>query len=114
MEWVFHVLDNDTTAYAWCLPDGKMMISTGLLQLVKTELGLAVLMAHEIAHSLAHHGNERISQMMITQTGFMALDIAVQKKPAESRDLFFSSFGLGTDPGPCIRIPASTSRRPIA
>ena len=54
---------------AWCMPGGKVAVYTGILPVTQSEAGLAVVMGHEVAHALAGHGNERITQASIAQFG---------------------------------------------
>jgi predicted Zn-dependent protease len=98
-DWEIRVLKNDINANAWCLPGGKMMVSTAMIPLTKSALGLAVVMSHEIAHAVSNHGNVRMSQQMISQTGFIAIDMALTDRPVETRDLFMTTYGLSPDPG---------------
>ena len=67
---------------AWCMPGGKVVVYTGLLPVTKDEPSLAIVMGHEIAHAIARHGNERMSQGMVTQLGGLALSAALSQKPA--------------------------------
>ena len=60
-KWEFHLVDNKEVN-AWCMPGGKVVVYSGLLPVAKDETGLAVVMGHEIAHAVADHGNERMSQ----------------------------------------------------
>jgi len=66
---------------------GKVVVYTGILPYTKTETGLAVVMGHEIAHAIAKHGQERMSQQLATQLGATALDAALASKPQETRGL---------------------------
>ena len=52
----------DKTVNAWCMPGGKVAVYTGLFPIAQDENGLAVVMGHEVAHAIAKHGNERMSQ----------------------------------------------------
>lgn len=61
-QWEVVLLDNPQTVNAFCLPGGKMAVYTGILPVCQDETGLAVVMGHEIAHALARHGAERVSQ----------------------------------------------------
>ena len=56
-------------------------------------------MGHEIAHAVARHGNERMSQAMVQQMGGMALEVALAQKPQETRDLFLATYGIGSQVG---------------
>ncbi len=65
-EWDFNLV-NDKQVNAWCMPGGKVVVYTGLLEVTQNEAALAVVMGHEITHAVAHHGNERISQVAFAQ-----------------------------------------------
>ncbi len=65
-QWEFNLVDAKDVN-AWCMPGGKVVVYTGLLQVTQDEASLAVVMGHEIAHAIAHHGNERISQAALAQ-----------------------------------------------
>jgi predicted Zn-dependent protease len=56
-------------------------------------------MGHEIAHALAHHGNERMSQGLLTQLGGIGLAVAMQDKPVETQNLFMTAYGVGSQIG---------------
>lgn len=90
-------LVNDKQANAWCMPGGKIVVYTGILPLTKTEDALAIVMGHEIAHALARHGNERMSQGLLQQMGGVALAAAVSSKPAETQNLFMTAYGAGSN-----------------
>lgn len=60
-QWEFRLLSSETKN-AFCLPGGKVAIYEGMFPYCQNEAGLAVVMSHEIAHALAHHGAERMSQ----------------------------------------------------
>jgi len=96
--WEFNLVD-DSLANAWCMPGGKVVVYTGILPITQTEAGLAVVMGHEIAHAVAQHGNERMSQGLITQFGGMALSKALENKPEQTQNLFMTAFGVGAQVG---------------
>lgn len=80
---------------AWCMPGGKVVFYTGILPYTKDEAGIAVVMGHEIAHAVANHGNERMSQQMALMLGSVTLDVALSEKPEETRDIFMLAYGVG-------------------
>jgi len=96
--WEFNTVDSKEIN-AWCLPGGKVVVYTGLLPVTQNEASLAIVLGHEIAHSVAKHGNERMSQAMVQQMGGMALEVALAQKPKETQDLFMMSYGIGSDLG---------------
>lgn len=80
---------------AWCMPGGKVVFYTGIFPLTKDEAGIAVVMGHEIAHAVANHGNERMSQQMALTLGAISLDVALSEKPQETHDIFMLAYGIG-------------------
>lgn len=98
--WEFNVVD-DPTVNAFCMPGGKVVVYTGILKVTQNEDALAVVMGHEIAHALAHHGNERMSQGLVTQLGLTTLDLglALSQKPAATRNLLMQAAGAGAQVG---------------
>jgi predicted Zn-dependent protease len=97
-DWEFTLFKEDQVN-AWCMPGGKVGIYTGILDVTQNESGLAVVMSHEIAHAVAAHGNERMSQRMLVQFGGVALSVALAEKPAETQNLFMAVYGLGATVG---------------
>ena len=97
-DWEFNLVESPEQN-AWCMPGGKVVVYTGILPLTKNETGLAVVMGHEIAHAIAEHGNERMSQQMLVQMGGTALATAMQNKPAETQKLWQQVYGLGAQYG---------------
>jgi predicted Zn-dependent protease len=97
--WEFNVVDDPKTINAFCMPGGKVVVYTGILNVTKNEDALAVVMGHEIAHALAHHGNERMSQGLVAQLGLTSLDLALSQKPAATRNLLMSAVGAGAQVG---------------
>ena len=104
-QWEFNLVNNDTTPNAWCMPGGKVVVYSGILPFTKDKNGLAVVISHEIAHAVARHGNERMSQEMLAQLGGMALNEALSEKPAETRNIFLAAYGVGSQVG--IMLPYS-------
>ena len=97
-EWEFNLIDSDEIN-AWCMPGGKIVVYTGLFNVATTEEDLAVVIGHEVAHAVAQHGSERMSQILITNFGGAVLAEAVKKKPAEVQAFWMASYGVGTNLG---------------
>ncbi len=81
------------------MPGGKVVVYTGILPITEDETGLAVVMGHEIAHAVAKHGNERMSQGLLAQLGSTLLAEALQEKPEQTRKLWMAAFGAGAQFG---------------
>src|SRR5581483_5396544 len=47
--------------------DGTIVVYTGILPVAQDEAGLAVVLGHEVAHVVARHSGERVSQVMVAQ-----------------------------------------------
>jgi predicted Zn-dependent protease len=97
-DWEFNLIQSDEVN-AWCMPGGKVVVYTGLLPITKNEDGLAVVMGHEIAHAIADHGNERMSQSLLTSLGGQTLSQALKDKPEKTQQLWMSTFGIGSQLG---------------
>lgn len=97
-QWEFNLIDNKE-ANAWCMPGGKVVVYTGLLPITQNEASLAIVLGHEIAHAIAQHGSERVSQGLLQQMGGAALQIAVANKPAETQNLFLTAYNVGSSVG---------------
>ncbi len=104
-KWEFNLIDDPKTVNAWCMPGGKVAVYTGILPVAENETGLAVVMGHEIAHALARHGNERMSQGLLQELGGAALSVALSTQPAATQNIFMTAFGVGTNVG--ILLPYS-------
>ncbi len=97
-QWEFNLVESNEVN-AWCMPGGKVVVYTAILPLTKDENGLAVVLGHEIAHAVAEHGNERMSQELLAQLGGAALDQALKDKPEQTRALWGAAFGVGVQVG---------------
>jgi len=96
--WEFNLVEDDTPN-AWCMPGGKVVFYTGILPYTQTEAGLAVVMGHEIAHAVARHGNERMSQQTFIQYGSVALSTLYQDKPEQTKQLLNTAVGVAGNVG---------------
>jgi predicted Zn-dependent protease len=97
-KWEFNLVE-DKQVNAWCMPGGKVVVYTGLMPVARDDAGLAVVMGHEIAHAIAEHGNERMSQGLMAQLGGVALSTALSTKSSETQQLWMSVYGVGAQYG---------------
>lgn len=97
--WEFNLIKNDTTVNAWCMPGGKVAFYTGILPVCINEAGIAVVMGHEIAHAIAHHGNERMSQQILAQAGGEVASVMLASKSPLTQQLFQTAYGAGAQYG---------------
>lgn len=95
-KWEYNTI-NDNTINAWCMPGGKVVVYTGLLPIAETEEGLAVVMGHEIAHAIARHGNERMSEGLLINLGGVVLQEALKEKKQETQLLFLGLYMIGSN-----------------
>ncbi len=107
-DWQFKLIDDPKLVNAFCLPGGRVAVYTGILPITKDEAGLAVVMSHEVAHALAHHGAERMSQGALVNLGGQALQIGMAKKDPVIQQHVMSAFGLGANVG--VLLPFSRSQ----
>ncbi|MBW1902655.1 MAG: M48 family metallopeptidase [Deltaproteobacteria bacterium] len=97
-DWEFNLVESPEVN-AWCMPGGKVVVYTGILPIAQNDTGLAVVMGHEIAHAIAEHGNERMSQALVAQMGGMALSTAIDEEPEKTKQLWMTVFGVGAQYG---------------
>jgi len=96
--WEFNLVE-DKQVNAWCMPGGKVVVYTGIMPIARDDAGLAVVMGHEIAHAIAEHGNERMSQGLLAQLGGTVLATALSTQPDTTRQLWMSVYGVGAQYG---------------
>lgn len=97
-DWEFKLIECKEEN-AFCMPGGKVGIYTGILKITEDEDGLAVVMAHEIAHAIAEHSRERMSQAMLINMGGLALGQAMQRRDNKAATLFMGLYGIGANVG---------------
>lgn len=105
-EWEFNVLQGDQVN-AFCLPGGKVAFWEAIMPLCGDDNGVAVVMGHEIAHALAHHGAERMSQGMGANIIGELLAVGLGKSSPEVRENVLKAYGFGAQVG--VMLPFSRS-----
>lgn len=95
--WAVKVF-SEPSANAFALPGGRIGVYTGLLEVARTPDQLATVIAHEVAHVVAEHPNERVSTTYATQAG---LDVvgSLLGGDTESRRQVMGLLGMGTQLG---------------
>ncbi|MCG9580765.1 M48 family metallopeptidase [Vibrio tubiashii] len=97
--WEVVVFDSDQVN-AFALPGGKIGVYTGLLKVAVTQDQLATVIGHEIAHVLADHSNERLSQSQIANAGLQLTNIALgSSEYAQYQGATMAALGLGVQYG---------------
>jgi predicted Zn-dependent protease len=92
-------LFQDGTPNAFALPGGKIGVNAGMLRVARGQDQLAAVVAHEIAHVTAHHGNERMTQELAVQGGLMLADLLAENPGSREHELLRSALGLGAQYG---------------
>jgi len=82
-DWEFRTI-NKPVVNAFCLPGGKIAVYTGLLRIVQSDAELAAVMGHEVAHALARHSAERLSDQRAATIGLTALAVGLAVRGARS------------------------------
>ena len=98
-QWEFNLIEDPKTVNAWCMPGGKVAFYTGILPICKDEAGVAVVMGHEVAHAIANHGRERMSEQMVAQYGMNTLSGLMGQNPSAGNELLLQAVGVGTSLG---------------
>lgn len=92
-QWEFNLIE-DPSVNAFCLPGGKVAFFRGILPICQDELGVAVVMGHEIAHALARHGGERVSQQLVLNLG-ISIAAALSSDNPETQAVVATALGVG-------------------
>lgn len=102
--WEYNLLEDDQVN-AWAMPGGKIAFYTGIMDIAKTEAGVAAIMAHEVAHALADHGAQRMSAAQLQAVGGAVVGAAVGGKSETTQQIINQAYGLGTGVG--VMLPFS-------
>ncbi len=97
--WEFRVIDDNRQVNAFALPGGKVAVYTGLLPITRDDAGLAAVLGHEIAHAVARHGGERVSQQLLVQAGLTATTAALARGDPQTVRSVSSLLGAGAAVG---------------
>lgn len=97
-KWEFNLVDNKAKN-AFCLPGGKVVVYTGILEVAKNDSQLATVMSHEIAHALARHGAERMSSGMVAQGLQLIGNIVIGTQAPQYGQAFNLAYGVGAQYG---------------
>lgn len=103
-KWEYNLLRGEEIN-AFAIPGGKIAFYEGILPICQNDNGIAAVMAHEVAHTIAAHANERMSQQLSLQLGGMALTQALKEESESTTQLAMTAFGLGSQLG--IMLPYS-------
>lgn len=102
--WEFNLVQSDEVN-AFCMPGGKIVVYEGIMNLITSDDELAVIMGHEVAHAVAKHSNERMSQQVLASYGSQALSVALSKKSSLTQQIASTVYGLGAQYG--VMLPFS-------
>jgi len=103
-QWEFNLV-KDEEMNAFCMPGGKIVVYEGIMPLCESDDDLAVVIGHEVAHAVAKHSNERLSQQMLAAYGSAILDAALSTRSEAARQLGQTVYGLGANYG--VMLPYS-------
>ena len=96
--WEFNLV-RDNQINAFCMPGGKIVVYEGIMNLASSDDELAVVIGHEVAHAVAKHSNERMSQQVLAQYGANAIGILTSGKSAATQQIAQQVYGLGAQYG---------------
>jgi len=106
-QWEFVVFQSDE-ANAFCLPGGKVGVYSGILPITKDEAGLATVLGHEIAHAVARHGGERMSQAKALSVGEQVVGAATANEDPRLRSAALLAYGVTSKVG--VELPFSRAQ----
>jgi predicted Zn-dependent protease len=102
--WEFNLV-KDSQLNAFCMPGGKIVVYEGIMNIIASDDELAVVMGHEVAHAVAKHSNERLSQQKALEYGGAILGAVIQGQSQQTQNLAAQVFGLGANYG--VMLPFS-------
>jgi predicted Zn-dependent protease len=97
--WEYHLVEN-AQKNAWCMPGGKIVFYTGILQVANTEDQVAAIMGHEVAHALANHGGQRMSAQLLQKgIGMLGQQVVLKNAPEAKQQQILKAYGVATTVG---------------
>lgn len=96
--WEFNLVKDDQLN-AFCMPGGKIVVYEGIMKLMSSDDELAVVIGHEVAHAVAKHSNERMSQQILAEYGYAVLGGALSGQSAAVQSVASQVYGLGAQYG---------------
>jgi predicted Zn-dependent protease len=97
-DWEYHLVKSDQVN-AWCMPGGKIVFYTGIMDIADNPDGIAAIMGHEVAHALADHGAQRMSLGIVQQAGGMITAEVSKNQDKHKRERIMMAYGIGTTVG---------------
>lgn len=98
LQWEFRVIEGQEVN-AFALPGGKVAVYTGILPITRDDAGLAAVLGHEVAHAIARHGAERLSQDMLVQVGLAGTMTALSNRDPKTVQSVGALLGAGASVG---------------
>jgi len=97
-KWEFNVIQGKEVN-AFALPGGKVAFWEGIMPVARDDNGIAVIMGHEVAHALARHGAERMSQSMGAEILGQIISLGIGQVSPGIHDEVLQAYGLGATVG---------------
>lgn len=95
-DWEFKLVESGQVN-AFCLPGGKIVVYTGILPVCENEASLAFVVGHEVAHAVAQHGNQRMTQGLILSGALEVADLTLSDN--QYHDQMLGMLGAGAQVG---------------
>ncbi len=97
--WQAKLLKADDTVNAFCLPNGRIAVYTGLLKVATTEDEVAAVMGHEVAHATKRHGGKRMTQGTLANGVMAAVDagLGMTDWSPEMKGYTMAALGAGSN-----------------
>lgn len=97
-EWSFAVAKSQAPN-ALALPNGSVLVTTGMMSLIDTEAELAAVIGHEIAHVTARHAGQRIAAAYGANLSLSIINSILERKDIPQRSAIMAILGVGANLG---------------